>query len=176
MSTPKTAGPKADYDFSKSQPWVKTARNLTFLDETKELMSIYDHDPDELEIDSALHAEDTSKPMPRSVPEGYQEADGSRGTTQSVPGRSNSTGHLEDIYLSSPAKRRRLTSSNSYNPSPTSIGAIDLIQSPSVSWHAEAHTGWTPSSATDLHSEPLTFVTSPQGLQNRSPEQLRPGE
>ncbi|KAI7537251.1 hypothetical protein KC317_g18148, partial [Hortaea werneckii] len=40
----KGSGPaKSDLDFSKTQPWVKTARNLTFLDETQELISIYDH-------------------------------------------------------------------------------------------------------------------------------------
>lgn len=38
---------KTDYDFSKKQTWVKTARSLTFLDETQELMNIYDHSPDE---------------------------------------------------------------------------------------------------------------------------------
>lgn len=42
----KSSGPpaKADYDFGKNQQWVKTARSLTFLDETPELMSIYDHE------------------------------------------------------------------------------------------------------------------------------------
>ncbi|KAI5370836.1 putative zn(2)-C6 fungal-type DNA-binding domain, fungal transcription factor [Septoria linicola] len=38
---------KTNCDFSKSQQWVKTARTLTFLDETQELMNIYDHSPDE---------------------------------------------------------------------------------------------------------------------------------
>ncbi|CAK4033557.1 Hypothetical predicted protein [Lecanosticta acicola] len=38
---------KTEYDFSKKQTWVKTARSLTFLDETQELMNIYDHSPDD---------------------------------------------------------------------------------------------------------------------------------
>jgi hypothetical protein len=35
---------KTDYDFSDTQPWVRTDRNLTFLDETPELNSLYDRD------------------------------------------------------------------------------------------------------------------------------------
>lgn len=35
---------KTDYDFSDNQPWVRTDRNLTFLDETPELNSLYDRD------------------------------------------------------------------------------------------------------------------------------------
>jgi hypothetical protein len=35
---------KTEYDFSDSQPWVRTDRNLTFLDETPELNSLYDRD------------------------------------------------------------------------------------------------------------------------------------
>jgi len=35
---------KTDYDFSETQPWVRTDRNLTFLDETPELNSLYDRD------------------------------------------------------------------------------------------------------------------------------------
>lgn len=35
---------KTEYDFSDTQPWVRTDRNLTFLDETPELNSLYDRD------------------------------------------------------------------------------------------------------------------------------------
>jgi hypothetical protein len=35
---------KTEYDFSDNQPWVRTDRNLTFLDETPELNSLYDRD------------------------------------------------------------------------------------------------------------------------------------
>lgn len=35
---------KTEYDFSDSQPWVRTDRNLTFLDETPELNNLYDRD------------------------------------------------------------------------------------------------------------------------------------
>lgn len=35
---------KTEYDFSDTQTWVRTDRNLTFLDETPELNSLYDRD------------------------------------------------------------------------------------------------------------------------------------
>ncbi|KAK4506883.1 hypothetical protein PRZ48_000616 [Zasmidium cellare] len=38
---------KTEYDFSKKQTWMRTAKNLTFLDETPELINIYDHNADE---------------------------------------------------------------------------------------------------------------------------------
>lgn len=38
---------KTENDFDKEQTWVKTARHLTFFDETPDLINIYDHEPDE---------------------------------------------------------------------------------------------------------------------------------
>jgi hypothetical protein len=173
VTTPKSAGPKTDYDFSKSQPWVRTDRNLTFLDETKELMSIYDHEPDETEIESTFTSGNTTQPIPRSVPDTVPGNGGLSGPSNSALERPNSTGQIDDVEFSSPTKRRRLTSSTSYQPSPTSVNALDLVQSPVNSWH-DIHTGWTPSAATDHLTDALNFGSpisvavhhSPQGSRN----------
>ena len=136
-------------------------------------MSIYDHEPEEGENDGSLHVQDTAKSIPRSIPDGFSDGKGLVGTSQSLSQIPNPTGHIEDVEFSLPAKRRRLTSNTSYNPSPTSASALDMLQSPVVSWHANGHTGWTPSSATDHPSEPLTLGSPTQIAPNGSPQQLR---
>ena len=173
VTTPNSAGPRTDYDFSKSQPWVRTDRSLVFLDETKELMSIYDHEPNETEIENAPTSEDTAKPIPRSVPDSVPENGGSSGQSQSVVERSNSAGQIDDVEFSSPTKRRRLTFSTSHHPSPSSANAFDLVKSPANSWHADIHTGWTPSAATDHLSDALNFGSPISVAQHHSPRDSR---
>ncbi len=39
-------GPRCDYTFRKDQPWSKTPKNISFVDETAELVNIYEQDED----------------------------------------------------------------------------------------------------------------------------------
>jgi hypothetical protein len=65
---------KTEYDFSQSQPWVRTDRNLTFLDETPELNSLYDRDsidvlsygPEKLSLNPAPQPK--TQPQARTLP------------------------------------------------------------------------------------------------------------
>ena len=135
-------------------------------------MSIYDHEPDETEIENASTSEDTAKLIPLSVPNTVPEHGGLSGALQSVIERPNPTGQIDDAELSSPTKRRRLTSSTSYHPSPTSANALDLVQSPVNSWH-DIHTGWTPSAATDHLSDALNFGSPMPVATHHSPQGSR---
>ena len=143
--------PKAEYDFSKSQPWVKTSRNLTFLDETKELMNIYDHDiSDDNETESTSAEPEVNKVIPRSIPSGTVEDRHSPVNIQPVfePSKSNDDDNAGE--LSSPTKKRRLMGHDSYQTSPISTSPVDFLHSPSDSWHQSLHTGWTPSGNDNL--------------------------
>lgn len=163
-STNATAPPKIDYDFSKSQPWVKTAHNLTFLDETPELMNIYEQDDDtgnaiQKTSDWSLPWDERASIRPQSKSSHLHER-------PAIP-PSESAAHHDRVVtseqsnistLSSPTKRRRLTFSNSFQNSPTSASSLDLglTQSPANSWHPSPHTGWTPSAAADNIIDHLT--------------------
>lgn len=99
---------KCEYDFAENQPWCRTSHNLSFIDETRELVSIYDRDSDPetnnvpTPIDwggstrSAPEPSSATLPPPRSRPAPLRTNSNSIGT----PGINE---------LSSPTKRRRLT-------------------------------------------------------------------
>ena len=137
-------------------------------------MSIYDHDiADEGEVESASTLEDTTGPIPRSVPDSSLGSGDSVIASRSIPERPSSTGQIDDGELNSPTKRRRLTSNTSYQASPTSASALDLVSSPVNSWHADIHTGWTPSAGTDNFAEALSFPTPLPSTEHRSPQGSR---
>lgn len=113
---PRNSGPpaKTEYDFGKNQQWVKTARSLTFLDETPELMSIYDHDytPDETHSQApfqwpdlndsrvAIVAASTQQPSPASLPSPAQ---------QPLPAQFNTPGSLPAlVHRSTPGRQSGL--------------------------------------------------------------------
>ncbi|KAJ9649400.1 hypothetical protein H2199_000175 [Coniosporium tulheliwenetii] len=81
---------KCEYDFAENQPWCRTSHNLSFIDETRELVSIYDRDSD---------------PETNNVPTPIDWG----GSTRSLQTNSNSIGTPGISELSSPTKRRRLT-------------------------------------------------------------------
>ena len=60
---------KTEYDFSDSQPWVRTDRNLTFLDETPELNSLYDRDFIDVVAYGPEKAPKQTQPRVQAVPE-----------------------------------------------------------------------------------------------------------
>lgn len=137
-------------------------------------MSIYDHEiADEGEVESASTLEDTTGPIPRSVPDSSLGSRDSFIASRSIPERPSSTGEIDDGELNSPTKRRRLTSNTSYQASPTSVSALDLVSSPVNSWHADIHTGWTPSAGTDNFAEALIFATPLPSTEHRSPQGSR---
>src|ERR1700712_2062674 len=131
----KGSGPsKSEYDFAKSQTWLSTAhRNLVFLDETQELISIYDRDPD------PENATNTPPPWtgsaysaPIHVRNDQIQAE-SPSRTNTIPSRLDSTGGSGVGDLPSPTKRRRLTFSSSYKGS-LGESPSQYQHSPVASW------------------------------------------
>ena len=138
---------KTEYEYKKTQPWVNTARNLTFLDETQELISIYDRESDvDNTFTAPLQWTNTNQSTPPSAPESHSQPSDSPADPRPFLERISSTGHSSFNGLSSPTKRRRLTFSNSLTGSPTAASPVQQHQSPTNSWHASPHTGWTPAS------------------------------
>ncbi|KAK3623883.1 hypothetical protein LTR56_021339 [Elasticomyces elasticus] len=146
LCSEKNAGPaKAEFDFSSGQPWVKTQRNLTFLDEAQELISIYDHAA-EPEIDYPIVVEAQKEVTGGHTTPAVEVS--SRQSNSPAPGNKtlsldqvDSSSYASFSDLSSPTKRRRLTfNSDSYHASPTS----QVQQSPTQAWQASPHSGWTP--------------------------------
>ncbi|KAI7325039.1 hypothetical protein KC340_g6201 [Hortaea werneckii] len=166
----KGPGPaRSDLDFSKTQPWVKTARNLTFLDETQELISIYDHAAEPETDYTAVFQWPESTGTPSGPSSGFDTHSAPRDSPATVNSNSalervHSTGHADFARLSSPAKRRRLTTSGPYNTASTSPAnsqgvlshVFQSISSPAKSWHASPHnkvsphSGWTPQLMQDI--------------------------
>lgn len=171
-STKGEATTKLDYDFSKTQPWVNTARTLTFLDETKELISIYDH----------VAAPETSYAAPSSwtkaPPSGLSSTIPSDSGPSSDPSpsnlplleRANSTGHTSLDDLNSPAKRRRLNVGNSCYPGTPSPGGSKhhVHYSPTSSWHLSpesgSQVGWTPSAIRDIGIDNVTLDATTEAV------------
>lgn len=128
---------KIDYDFSDSQPWVRTDRNLTFLDETPELNSLYDRDgidviaygPEKAPKQSQPATKPQAQPAPAPIPAPDQPIKQASHqpspsdqlvnivVTPSNSAPANSPGNLfgiEDTRYhenAAPEKRRRLTAS-----------------------------------------------------------------
>ncbi|TKA51016.1 hypothetical protein B0A55_13008 [Friedmanniomyces simplex] len=149
----KNAGPaKSEFDFSEAQPWVNTQRNLTFLDETPELISIYDHS-----VEPEINYPAVATGQWDGTAGGQSAAPSSALESSSVPSTSPAPGtrlSLERVEcggyttfsdLTSPTKRRRLTfNKDSYQASPTSGSPVQVQQSPAQSWQTSSHSGWTP--------------------------------
>ena len=145
---------------------MQTARNLTFLDETRELMSFYDHEPDDASNDSPFGpagGEKTDAPEVSRVATPVIESSNS----SAIP-RSSYVDFIDTTLQASssngpfsPTKKRRLTSSTSYENSPASAGtgSFDIHASPANLWQTSPHTGWTPAASHDVPDD-LSFGTS----------------
>ena len=122
-------------------------------------MSIYDHDiSDEYENEAEGNVPwtESANAVPRSIPDAGVHGTGSPADPQLELGRFNSAGNTGE--LTSPTKRRRLTFSDSYQASPTSVSPVDVHQSPTNLWHPSPHTGWTPSD-TNIIPDSVNFGT-----------------
>ncbi|KAF2721018.1 hypothetical protein K431DRAFT_285277 [Polychaeton citri CBS 116435] len=167
---------KNEYDFSKTQPWVTTARNLAFVDETQELISIYDRD-----------AENTTYTVSSQQSGGPSTANqDARVSEFSIiePTRTGSSNHVSPAQhispmnhvspaksshshpsphdsathraadrpsfpdLSSPTKKRRLTFSSSYHGTPAAESTSSL--SPSNMFHHSPANSWHAPSYNEL--------------------------
>lgn len=182
-----STGPKAEYDFSKTQPWVRTAQNLTFLDETRDLRSFYDHDNDDAGNESPFGVVAAAGSSAREKTSTFEV---SRVVTLAEERQTSTTSAIPRSYTDfidpsvsanstngtfSPTKRRRLTTSTSYEHSPASAsagtGSFDIHASPSNLWQTSPHTGWTPSVSHDL-PEGLNFETpAPNGLEHTTTQE-----
>ena len=124
---------------------MNTARNLTFLDETRELISIYDHAA-EPETSYAATTSWNDNSSVQSAPSAARSQ--LRGNSPAVYDHANFEG------LSSPVKRRRLTFSDSYHGTPAIASPGYLHHSPGQSWHsASPHTGWTPGDVSSIGND-----------------------
>lgn len=81
---------KTDFDFSDSQPWVRTDRNLTFLDETPELNSLYDRDS--INVIASYGPDNSSSTQPPLPPPPPSESQPPQ--TRSLPFSDRSTQHI----------------------------------------------------------------------------------
>ncbi|KAM0721298.1 hypothetical protein Q7P37_003586 [Cladosporium fusiforme] len=165
---------KTEYDFSDSQPWVRTDRNLTFLDETPELNSLYDRDfidviaygPEKAPKQAEPQAKPQAHAQPVPVPEQRSKETSQHPSPSdqlpavvttpagSAPDRSplNVFGVDESRFHenAAPEKRRRLTTSGyvSYGESfPGSVSSgspNNIAHSPANFWDSSSHSGWTP--------------------------------
>lgn len=146
---------------------MNTARNLTFLDETPELISIYDHAAEpETSYSVAPAGAETTQPAASSGLDSNSILSNSPAAGSLSPAaghlpfleRVNSTGLTTFSDLSSPTKRRRLTFSSSYQESSAASGSpAQVHQSPADSWHTSPHTGWTPTALHDVATESGTI-------------------
>ena len=156
---------------------MNTARNLTFLDETQELISIYDHAA-EPETNYAAPMQWSDNAQPTSAPASARDTNSvpsnspTAAASRNVLERVHSTGHTPFADLNSPAKRRRLTFTSCYNSSPVGGGSVNAgaspvqeyqVQSPANSWHASPHTGWTPATMQDIQEDIASGVTPADG-------------
>lgn len=131
---------KTEYDFSKTQTWMSTSRNLTFLDETQELISIYDRDSDPENVaNTPLHWTESvySAPTPAQQDGNMP---GSPSSTRPNLARLDSAGGSSLIDIASPTKRRRLTFSSSYQGS-TGESPGQYQHSPAASWQVPSQSG-----------------------------------
>lgn len=134
-------------------------------------MNIYDHEvTSESEMETSLPLGDSAKPIPRSIPGPIASTGDVESSIGSRPliDRPSSTGQIDDSELPSPTKRRRLTGSTSYQASPTSLGSLNLVQSPASSWQGDIHTGWTPANIENYES--LSFETPLPAVEQSSPQ------
>lgn len=179
---PKAPGPaaKAEYDYGKNQQWVRTARSsFVFLDETPELMSIYDHSPGESNSPAPFQWPDLNnpranvvaasaaqQPSPASMPSPAQ-----NGTplSQPTPGLEPTSGlqssrETRSLTSHSPAhgldiERAHPVGSTSFDTSlkrrrltfDSSLRGLRTSASPAQLSHLSSswHTGWTPTESVD---------------------------
>lgn len=153
---------KAEYEYRKTQQWVKTARpSFVFLDETPELRSIYDHSPDDNPSSTPFQwpslgkaklyaASAVQQPSPASLPSpaqhgtpGISSTPGQRSNGETIPSPSHPAAPGVASYHAS-TKRRRFTYDSSLHGSATPDSPAQPSD-PSPTWHI----GWTPVEATD---------------------------
>lgn len=162
---------KSEYDFAKNQTWLSTTnRNLTFLDETQELISIYDRDSDpENATNTPLHWTGSAYSAPINVQHDQIQV-GSPSRTRPIPSRLGSTGGSSVGDLTSPTKRRRLTFSSSYQGS-MGESPGQYQHSPAASWHMPSQSGLSSTPVdSNVHDPTLdpTFATLEPTVSNTS--------
>lgn len=152
---------------------MQTAGNFTFLDETRELMSFYDHDLDDASNDAdlgpaATEKRDTPELSRIATPVVDRQASSSSAIPRSRKGFVDTAVPMDGSRGTfSPTKKRRLMSpSNANSPVSAGTSSFDMHVSPGDLWHTSPHTGWTPSASHDVPDE-LAFDSSTlTGLEN----------
>lgn len=136
---------RCDYDFSDSQPWCKTSQNLNFIDETPDIVNIYDRDS---ESDNAVTTPLDWGGSARSAPETQSVVCDS--TPRPVHLRTESTGAASVHDVASPTKRRRVHSplaafGGSFHGSPEQASSVPR-HSPTLAYHrrSQDHFSTTP--------------------------------
>ncbi|KAH6956800.1 hypothetical protein DER45DRAFT_506193 [Fusarium avenaceum] len=105
-----------DYNFSQDQPWVKTTRALSFVDETPDIINIHDSSTgnfDTLDKEPDI-GDESDQPSPPLVPLHRILSEDSN--SYSEPARSNATANFEEFISNRdgerPSKKRALSSSS----------------------------------------------------------------
>lgn len=138
---------------------MQTARTLTFLDETPELMSLYEHDSDDISNGSRFGAQAgeksaTSQAVRVVTPASIErQSSGSSAIPRTHADFIDATTQRDSSHEPfSPTKKRRLTSSYETSPGPASVGAgsFDIHASPGQLRQTSPHTGWTPTASHDV--------------------------
>ncbi|TKA76956.1 hypothetical protein B0A49_01731 [Cryomyces minteri] len=131
---------KCDYDFSANQTWITTSsKNLSFIDETQELVSIYDRECDEPANAATTPLDwggsNFSAPVPSQHLANVPDVT-SVPASRPIAVRTDSYGDESINDANSPSKRRRFTfSSNSFHGSPEQ-SSVRYHHSPVASNHA----------------------------------------
>ncbi|KAK4945527.1 hypothetical protein LTR66_014378 [Elasticomyces elasticus] len=133
-----------------------TNRNLSFVDETRELVSIYDRGSEpEFSATTPLEwTESTFSTLSASYPPLPGNQSASPSTSRPAPTRLDSTGGHSLSDVSSPTKRRRLTFGSSFQGSPEDHSAPFPI-SPTASHHAPSRGPYSTSPIGGAHDQPI---------------------
>ena len=146
---------KRDYNFAHDQPWVKTNRTLSFVDETPDVINI--HDPtasnlDNIELENTGFALESGSPQlsPRVYPTGFASSPSSlHSHPNSEPARAGSeTSTLIRDDSERPFKRRTLSNNSysaagSFRATPRSVSVLDRLRTPSASSQSIDETGFS---------------------------------
>ncbi|KAF2808889.1 uncharacterized protein BDZ99DRAFT_389299, partial [Mytilinidion resinicola] len=139
-----------DYDFAENQPWCRTTHTLSFVDETQELVNIYDRDSEPENTNSAATPAEWNGSI-RSAPDSFMVPTPSA-TSHPTPLRTNSI-DTPNTDIPSPAKRRKLDSpfnfSDVFHNSPDSNSR--LISSPPFRDILNGADSFEPLEPTDSH-------------------------
>lgn len=136
---------KSELDFMKSQPWVKTAPNLVFLDGTRQLKCSYEQDRSQR---GPTASPVTSNAIPRSIPENAISENDFRDNEGPLPPQSthhrvNSTGHMNMPMSESHGRQQR--SADFHQVPMTSTSLAHSHDSLSNTWPYSPSSHWATS-------------------------------